>query len=198
MEGVVRETANHHRMPYFGVPKMVLLVNRAFVPPEKGGFWRKWRKWRICILTSKTRALLLEPRETTKMTKMAGVPRARAWFTKSTVSWTLNIFCKNPLISRDFYAMLTPIVWRILGACLLQIWGLGVLRSVFKTQPSFSTPGFGPLCEGTSSLLVLQTGRPPTETVNGKSGKCHFGAPENGPLGGPILWYLIRLLTRIY
>ena len=33
-------------------------------------------------------ALLLEPRETTRMTKMAGVPRARAWFTKSTVSWT--------------------------------------------------------------------------------------------------------------
>ena len=67
----------------------MLLVNRAFVPPEKKGFfWRKWRKWRICILTSKTRVLLLEARETTKMTKMAGVPRARAWFTKSTVSWT--------------------------------------------------------------------------------------------------------------
>ena len=77
------------------VPKTVLLVNRAFVPPEKGGFWRKWRKWRICILTSKTRALLLEPRETTKMTKMAGVPRARAWFTKSTVSWTPKCHTKT-------------------------------------------------------------------------------------------------------
>ena len=38
----------------FGVPKTVLLVNRAFVPPEKGGFWRKWRRWRICILTNKS------------------------------------------------------------------------------------------------------------------------------------------------
>ena len=80
-----------------GVPITVLLVNRAFVPPEKGGFWRKWREWRICILTNKTRALLLEPRATTKMTKTAGVPRARAWFTKSTVSWTPTEECSNSL-----------------------------------------------------------------------------------------------------
>ena len=77
---------------FVGVQETVLLVNRAIVPPKRGGFWRKRRKWRICILTSKTRALLLKPREPTKMTKMAGVPRAKAWFTKSTVSWTPMFF----------------------------------------------------------------------------------------------------------
>ena len=71
--------------PFVGVQETVLLVNRVFVPPKRGGFWRKRRKWRICVLASKTRALLLRPRETTKMTKMAGVPQAKAWFTKSTV-----------------------------------------------------------------------------------------------------------------
>ena len=44
----------------FGVQETVLLVNRAFVPPKRGGFWRKRRKWRISALTSKTRALLLK------------------------------------------------------------------------------------------------------------------------------------------
>ena len=43
---------------------------------QKEGVWRKRQKCRICILTSKTRALLLKSRETTKMMKMAGVPRA--------------------------------------------------------------------------------------------------------------------------
>ena len=34
----------------YGVQETVLLVNRAFVPPKGGGFWRKRRKWRICVL----------------------------------------------------------------------------------------------------------------------------------------------------
>ena len=66
-------------------PKTAPLLNRAFVPPKRGGFRRKRRKWRICTLTSKTRSLLLRPGETTKMTTMAGVTRAKAWITKCTV-----------------------------------------------------------------------------------------------------------------
>ena len=42
-----------------------------------------------------------------------------------------HIFCRNPLILTDFYAMRTLIVWHILGAQFLQIWGVGVVRIVF-------------------------------------------------------------------
>ena len=66
----------------FGVPKTVPLVNHAFVPCQNEGFWRKWRRWRIYVLASKTRALLLRPVQTMKVTKMAGVTQPRAWFTK--------------------------------------------------------------------------------------------------------------------
>ena len=34
-----------------------------------------------------------------------------------------HLFCRNPLILRDFYARRAPIVWHILGAYFLQIWG---------------------------------------------------------------------------
>ena len=89
-------------MIFVGVQETVLLVNRAFVPPKKMGFWRKRRKWRICVLTSKTRALLLKPREATKLTKMAGVPQAKAWFTKGTV------FCSLILASREVFSPTSP------------------------------------------------------------------------------------------
>ena len=79
-------------MVYRG-PENGALGKPSFCPARKRVFFfnENGKKCRICILTSKTRALLLEPHETTKMTKMAGVPRARAWFTKSTVSWTPSI-----------------------------------------------------------------------------------------------------------
>ena len=34
-----------------------------------------------------------------------------------------HIFCRNLLNLTDFYAIRTPIVWRILGAYSLRIWG---------------------------------------------------------------------------
>ena len=42
-----------------------------------------------------------------------------------------HIFCRNPLILTDFYAIQAPIVWHILGAYFLQIWGVGVVRIIF-------------------------------------------------------------------
>ena len=41
-------------------------------------------------------------------------------------------FCRNPLILTDFYAIQTPIVWHLLGAYFLQIWGVGVVRIIFR------------------------------------------------------------------
>ena len=43
-----------------------------------------------------------------------------------------QISCRNPLILRELYAILTPSVWYIFGASFLQIWGVGVVRIVFK------------------------------------------------------------------
>ena len=43
-----------------------------------------------------------------------------------------HIFCRNPLILTDFYAIRTPILWHILGAYFLQIWGGGVVRIIFR------------------------------------------------------------------
>ena len=42
-------------------------------------------------------------------------------------------FCGNPLILADFYAIQTPIVWHILGAYFLQVWGVGVVRIILTT-----------------------------------------------------------------
>ena len=42
-----------------------------------------------------------------------------------------HIFCRNPLNLTDFYAIRTSIVWHILGAYFLQIWGVGVVRIIF-------------------------------------------------------------------
>ena len=44
-------------------------------------------------------------------------------------------FCGNPLILTDFYAIQTPIVWHIFGAYFLQIWGVGVVRIIFRLPP---------------------------------------------------------------
>ena len=43
-----------------------------------------------------------------------------------------GIFCRNPLILTDFYAIQTPIVWHSLGAYFLQIWGVGLVRIIFR------------------------------------------------------------------
>ena len=51
-----------------------------------------------------------------------------------------HIFCRNPLISTDSYAIRTPIVWHILGACFcLQIWGVGVVRIIYKHNSDFQS-----------------------------------------------------------
>ena len=47
-----------------------------------------------------------------------------------------HIFCRNPLILTDFYAIQTPFVWHILGAYFLQIWGVGVVRIIFRNGPN--------------------------------------------------------------
>ena len=51
-------------------------------------------------------------------------------FVCHTVGPVRHIFGRNPLILRDFYAIRTPIVWHILGAYFLQIWGVRVVRIV--------------------------------------------------------------------
>ena len=65
--------------PFFWGPDNGAFGKPCFCPARKRGFLTK----------------MLESRETTKMTKMAGVPRTRAWFTKSTVSWTPIFYCKT-------------------------------------------------------------------------------------------------------
>ena len=45
-----------------------------------------------------------------------------------------HIFCRNPLILTDFYAIQSPIVRHSLGAYFLQIWGVGVVRIIFNSS----------------------------------------------------------------
>ena len=103
--------------------------------------------------------------------------------------------CRNPLNSTDFYAIRTPIAWHILGACCLQIWGVGVVRIIFnKVSPtSFCRLGrdktsmgkvFGvvwmPRCAPFASLLsceargiatvISMTGRPGHRTMEMNGG----------------------------
>ena len=52
-----------------------------------------------------------------------------------------HIFCRNPLILTDFYAIRTPLVWHILGASFLQVGGVGVVRIIFR-NPLPGTPPF--------------------------------------------------------
>ena len=54
-------------------------------PSKKGAVLTKTSKKMNLLLTSKTRAFLHKPREGDKMTKMAGVKRTKAWFTKGMV-----------------------------------------------------------------------------------------------------------------
>ena len=42
-----------------------------------------------------------------------------------------HILCESPFISRDFYAIRPLILWDILGAYFLLIWGVGLVKIVF-------------------------------------------------------------------
>ena len=43
-----------------------------------------------------------------------------------------HTFCRSPFILTDVYAIRTPIVWHILGAYFLQIWGCGGGQNYFQ------------------------------------------------------------------
>ena len=61
----------------------MFLVNRVIVPCQKGPFDGNGENDEIAFYPVKTRASLLRPPKTTRMTKMAGVTQATAWFRKS-------------------------------------------------------------------------------------------------------------------
>ena len=65
---------------FIGVAQTVFLVNRVFVPCQKGAVLTKTAKSdEVAFYPLKTRASLLRPPKTTKMTKMAGVTQEKAW-----------------------------------------------------------------------------------------------------------------------
>ena len=43
-----------------------------------------------------------------------------------------HILCVSPFISRDFFSIRPLILWHILGPYFLLIWGVGVVRIIFK------------------------------------------------------------------
>ena len=59
--------------------------------PKKGLFDENGENDEFAFYPLKTRALLLRPPKTTKMTKMAGVTQEKAWFRKSRVCSFLNM-----------------------------------------------------------------------------------------------------------
>ena len=68
----------------------MFLVNRFFCPlPKRGRFDENGENDEFALYPLKTRASLLRPPKTTKMTKMAGVTQAKAWFRKSLVCSSL-------------------------------------------------------------------------------------------------------------
>ena len=77
------------QLSLFGVAQTVFLVNRVFVPCQKGAFFlfenRENDEFAFYLL--KTRASLFRPPKTTKM---AGVTQAKAWLFKSQVCSSLN------------------------------------------------------------------------------------------------------------
>ena len=59
-----------------------------------------------------------------------------------------HIFCRNPLILTDSYAIRTPIVWHILGAYFFQMyggWGWSELLSELRETPASYREPFRPL-----------------------------------------------------
>ena len=64
-----------------------------------------------------------------------------------------HIFCRNPLILTDFYAIRTPIVWHILGGIFFANMGGGGGRNYFHNWPT---------CRGHGSLEQFWTKGSPT------------------------------------
>ena len=68
-----------------------------------------------------------------------------------------HILCESPFISRDFYAIRPLILWHILGAFFLRIWGVGVVRIIFNlghfdtTQKTSRYHKDGPVVENHSA-----------------------------------------------
>ena len=78
------------KMSMFRVAQTVSLASRVFVSCQKEGrFDKNGEKDDFAFYPLKTRALLLRPPKTTKVTKMAGVTQAKAWFRKSRVCSSL-------------------------------------------------------------------------------------------------------------
>ena len=68
----------------------------------------------------------------------AGATPEKGGFVCHILGVRMPYFCRNPLILTDFYAIQTPIVWHILGAYFfLQIWGVGVVRIIFRSCQDF-------------------------------------------------------------
>ena len=73
-----------------GLAQTVSLVNRVFGKlPKRGRFDENSAKWRICILPTENKGFARRTK-TTKMTKVAGVTQAKAWFRKSLVCFSLT------------------------------------------------------------------------------------------------------------
>ena len=112
--------------------------NSPFLSPaKKGPFWRKRRKWRICILPTETRASLLKPPKTTKMTKIAVSLRQRHGLEKAgfALPWTFSV----PPPPKKKSANLEGIVWHMswVPSTLGWIWETCAAR-VPWAQPSSS------------------------------------------------------------
>ena len=76
--------------PELGVAQTVFLVNRVFVPCQKGPvFDEDGENDEFAFYPLKTMVSLLRPSPTTKMTKMAGVTQEKAWFRESRVCSSL-------------------------------------------------------------------------------------------------------------
>ena len=58
--------------PRIGIQKNGAFGRPCLCPCQEEGFWRKRWKWQICVLTSKTRDLLLRPHENDETDKHGG------------------------------------------------------------------------------------------------------------------------------
>ena len=94
----------------------------CFCPLPKGAIWRKQRNWRICILPTETRVSLLRPPKTTKMTIMAGVTQAKAWFRnrKQNPNWPNCIQQPKPKLET---CLAGPFFWAALNKENFFHWG---------------------------------------------------------------------------
>ena len=85
-------TRTFYTTPLLGVTQTLCLVNRVFVPCQKGGRFDENAKIANLQSTHWKQGFLLRPPKTTNMTKMAGVTQAKAWFRKSRVCSSLTFW----------------------------------------------------------------------------------------------------------